>query len=383
MTAPGMAAPRANEPVRRLVVKIGSSTLAEASGLLNAPAVARLVDQVAGLHAEGRDVVIVTSAAVAAGMSCLGDLRHRRDIPAKQMLAAIGQPRLMQAYEHAFARHDIIVAQALLTRQDLAERLGYLNARLTLLGLLHHRVVPIINENDVVATHELRFGDNDNLSAVVASVVDADLLLLLTDIDGLYTADPRLDPSARLIPEVTQVDARLEALAGGTTTRAGTHGTGGMVTKLQAARTALRSGVAVVIAHGGADRVIERVARGEALGTRFVPERSSRARAREAWLNTAIAARGVLIIDDGAARALRQEGKSLLPAGVRQTSGHFERGDSVEVRDPAGTRLAYGLVNYSSVDLARIIGHHSSTIEATLGYHYGDEVMHRNNLVLL
>jgi glutamate 5-kinase len=369
------------EPLHRLVVKIGSSTLAEASGLLNRAAIARLTDQVAALHAAGWDVVLVSSAAVAAGKSCLGDLRHRRDIPAKQMLAAIGQPRLMRAYDEAFARHGIIVAQALLTRHDLAERQGYLNARSTLLGLLHYRVVPIINENDVVATHELRFGDNDNLSAVVANLVDADLLLLLTDIDGLYTADPRVDPSARLIPEVSRIDAGIERLAGGTHPR--THGTGGMVTKLQAARTALRSGVTVVIANGGADRVIERVAQGEAIGTRFLPERPRRATAREAWLNTAIAAKGTLTVDDGAARVLREEGRSLLPAGVRAISGRFGRGDPVEVRDLAGNRLAYGLVNYSSADLARIIGLHSSAIEATLGYYYGDEVMHRNNLVLL
>lgn len=371
------------EWARRLVVKIGSSTLAEASGLLNRAAIARLTDQVARLHAAGWDVVLVSSAAVAAGKSCLGDLRHRRDIPAKQMLAAIGQPRLMRAYDEAFARHGIIVAQALLTRHDLAERQGYLNARSTLLGLLHYRVIPIINENDVVATHELRFGDNDNLSAVVANLVDADLLLLLTDIDGLYTADPRVDPQARLIPEVTRIDASIERLAGGVSPRAGNHGTGGMVTKLQAARTALRSGVTVVIANGGVERVIERVAQGEPIGTRFLPERPRRATAREAWLNTAIAARGTLTVDDGAARVLREGGRSLLPAGVRTISGRFGRGDPVEVRDLAGNRLAYGLVNYSSADLARIIGLHSSAIEATLGYYYGDEVMHRNNLVLL
>ena len=374
---------REGEPVRRLVVKIGSSTLAQASGLLNAKAIQRLTDQVAALHADGLDVVMVSSAAVVAGKSQLGDLRHRRDIPAKQMLAAVGQPRLMQAYDAAFAAHGIVVAQALLTRHDLAERLGYLNARLTLLGLLDQRVVPIVNENDVVATHELRFGDNDNLSAVVANLVDADLLLLLTDIEGLYTADPRQDPAARLIPEVAHLDAGIERLAGGTSARSGGYGTGGMVTKLQAARTALRSGVTVVIAHGGAERVIERVARGEALGTRFLPERPRRATAREAWLNTAIAAKGTLTVDDGAARALRGDGKSLLPAGVRQIAGRFGRGDPVEVCDLAGDRLAYGLANYSSADLLRVIGQHSSAIEATLGYYYGDEVIHRNNMVLL
>jgi glutamate 5-kinase len=379
----GAAGGQEGEGVRRLVVKIGSSTLAEASGLLNLAAVAGLVDQIAALHSAGLDVALVSSAAVAAGKESLRHLRHRRDIPAKQMLAAIGQPRLMRAYDAAFARHGIVVAQALLTRHDLAERQGYLNARSTLLGLLHHRVVPIINENDVVATHELRFGDNDNLSAVVANLVDADLLLLLTDIDGLYTADPRVEPAATLISEVTHIDAGIERLAGGGSGRSGGHGTGGMVTKLQAARTALRSGVTVVIAHGGAERVIERVARGEALGTRFVPERPRRATAREAWLNTAIAAKGALTVDDGAARALRDEGKSLLPAGVREISGRFGRGDSVEVRDLAGARVAYGLVNYSSADLARIIGQHSRAIEATLGYSNGDEVMHRNNLVLL
>ena len=365
---------------RRLVVKIGSSTLAETSGLLNVAAIERLVEQIAALHQAGLDLIVVSSAAVAAGKSRLGNLRHRRDIPAKQMLAAVGQPLLMHAYDAAFQPHGISVAQALLTRHDLTERQGYLNARSTLLGLLHHRVVPIVNENDVVATHELRFGDNDNLSAVVASLVDADLLLLLTDIEGLYTADPRLDPAARLIPEVRRLDAAIERLAGGV--QAGGHGTGGMVTKLQAARTALRSGVTVVIAHGGRQAIIERVARGEAIGTRFVADRP-RATARRAWLNTALAAKGNLTIDDGAVRALRDEGKSLLPAGIRQLSGRFGRGDPVEVRDGEGRLIAYGLVNYSAADLARISGRRSREIEEVLGYHFGDEAMHRNNLVLL
>ena len=376
------AAVRPVEGVRRLVVKIGSSTLAEPSGLLNQAAIERLVEQVAALHAAGLDVVIVTSAAVAAGKGRLGNLRHRRDIPAKQMLAAIGHPLLMHSYDEVFRRHGFVVAQALLTRRDLAERQGYLNARSTLLGLLQQRVVPIVNENDVVATDELRFGDNDNLSAVVANLVDADLLLLLTDIDGLYTADPRTDPEARLIPEVRTIDAAIEQLAGGAGRAAGGHGTGGMITKIQAARTALRSGVTVVIANGGAADVIGRVVRGEALGTRFVPARV-RATAREAWLHTTIAARGRLTVDDGAARALREEGKSLLPAGVREVSGRFGRGDPVEVRDGQGALIAYGLVNYSAADMARIAGRRSREIEAILGYHYGDEVMHRNNLVLL
>lgn len=369
------------ETVRRLVVKIGSTTLAGASGLLNVAAIERLVAQMAALHRAGQDVVLVTSAAVAAGKSVLSGLSQRPDIPAKQMLAAVGQPRLMQAYDTAFGRHGIVVAQALLTRRDLAERQGYLNARSTLLGLLTQGVVPIINENDVVTTRELRFGDNDNLSAVVANLVDADCLLLLTDIDGLYTADPRHDPAAQLIPVVRVIDGSIERVAGGVNRLAG-HGTGGMVTKIQAARTAMRSGVTVVIAHAGLEHVIERVAAGEAIGTRFVPDRP-RGTARQTWLSTAIAAKGVLTVDSGAARALREEGKSLLPAGIRQISGRFGRGDSVEVRDADGGLLAYGLVNYSAADLNRIIGRHSRAIEETLGYHFGDEAMHRNNLVLL
>lgn len=366
--------------VHRLVVKIGSSTLAEASGALNLGVITRLVDQVARLQRQGLEVVIVSSAAVAAGSARLGNLRGRRDIPAKQMLAAVGQPLLMRAYDEAFGQHQTVVAQALLTRHDLAERQGYLNARSTLLGLLAHHVVPIINENDVVATTELRFGDNDNLSAVVASLIEADLLLLLTDIDGLYTADPRTNPTARLIPEVRVIDAALERLAGGS--RRGGSGTGGMVTKLQAARLALRSGVTVVIAHGELPEVIVRVVGGEALGTRFPPS-GPRATARQAWLTSAIAPRGHLIVDEGAARALVDEGKSLLPAGISHLSGRFGRGDVVEVRASDGRALAYGLVNYSAADLSRLVGRHSSLIEETLGYFYGDEVIHRNNLVIV
>jgi glutamate 5-kinase len=243
---------RPAEGVRRLVVKIGSSTLAQPSGLLNQAAIARLVEQVAALHAAGLDVVIVTSAAVAAGTGRLGNLRHRRDIPAKQMLAAIGQPLLMHTYDAVFRHHGIVVAQALLTRRDLAERQGYLNARSTLLGLLQQRVVPIVNENDVVATDELRFGENDNLSAVVANLVDADLLLLLTDIDGLYTADPRTDPEARFIEQISHVEAIEQRLT---------------VMDSTALSLCMDNGLPIHVFNMDDERNIDRIVSGERVGT--------------------------------------------------------------------------------------------------------------------
>jgi len=295
------------------------------------------------------------------------------------VLAAVGQSVLMHLYDTLFAERNIVVAQALLTRDDLRHRVGYLNARNTLLALLAHRVLPIINENDVVAVEELRIGDNDTLSAMVAGAVDADVLVLLTDTGGLYTADPRRDPDAALLPLVERIDRGIEALAGGAGTA---QGSGGMRTKVQAARLAAAAGIETIIGPGTAPDVVLRVLTGERLGTRFLAA-ASRQQARRRWILSALGHGAAVQVDEGAAAALLRRGRSLLPAGVRAVSGRFRRGDPVSVLDPAGRQIACGLSNYSSEDVARIQGCHSEQIEGLLGYAYGDEVIHRDNLVLL
>lgn len=364
--------------MRRLVVKFGSNLLTSGRGVLAPAAVRRLVDQVAALHLDGIEVVIVSSGAVAAARARFPDLRRRPDLPAKQMLAAIGQVRLMQLYDRLLGRHGIAVAQALLARGDLDTRQGYLNARGTVLGLLRHRVVPVINENDVVATEEIQFGDNDTLSAIVAGLVDADLLLILTDIDGLYTADPRRDPGATLIREVPAITPHIERLAGGS---GSAHGTGGMITKLRAARLATHAGIPMVIADGRLAGGIAEAIAGR-IGTRFQPSGDG-LDARRRWLQAHLGGRGVVLVDDGAALALRQQGRSLLPAGVIGVQGRFDRGEPVQVSDRGGAIIGFGLSNYAAADILRIQGAHSARIAVILGYHHGDEVIHRDNLVIL
>jgi glutamate 5-kinase len=304
----------------------------------------------------------------------------QKDIPAKQMLAAIGQPRLMAIYEQLFGLYGLKVAQILLTRTDLSYRRSYLNSRNTLDALLGQGIIPVVNENDSVATEEIRVGDNDNLSALVANLIEADLLLLLTDQPGLFTADPRSDPSARLITKVDspEIPEELWLAAGGT---ANSLGTGGMVTKVQAADLARRSGATVIIARGGDPDVILRLVQGEDLGTCFLPVATA-VESRKRYLLAANQAKGVIGVDEGAAQAIRKGG-SLLPVGVLQFEGIFERGDTVRVMGPAAREIARGLVNYASADLLRIIGHRSDEIEKLLGFNYGDEVIHRNNMVLL
>jgi len=364
---------------RRLVVKLGSNLLTDRKGQLDVRFLRRMVGELADLHAQGRDLVVVSSGAVAAGRPAFASLASRHDIPARQMLAAVGQVRLMGAYARLFGRRGITVGQALLARSDIAERQGYLNARLALLGLLERRMVPIINENDVVAIDELKFGDNDNLAAVVAGLVDADLLVILTDIDGLYTADPRRDPTATLIAQVTTLDASVERLAGGA---GSAHGTGGMLTKVQAARVSARAGIPLIIANGRRPGVVGRAAAGEPVGTLFSASQD-RPDARRRWLAARVGARGAVRVDAGAARAIAQGGKSLLAAGVTDVEGRFGRGDPIDVRAAGGATIAAGLTNYASSDLQRIRGAQSRQIEELLGYQYGDEVIHRNNLVVL
>jgi glutamate 5-kinase len=363
-----------------IVVKLGTSTLTAGSAQLSPPRLVDLVRQMVQLRAAEHEVVLVSSGAIAAGRARLNFPQLPKDIPAKQMLAAVGQPRLMALYEQLFGLYGVTVAQVLLTRADLADRRRYLNSRGTLLALLAHGILPIVNENDTVATEEIRVGDNDNLSALVANLLEADLLVLLTDQAGLHTADPRQDPSAELVADVTtsEIPEALWRSAGGTANRLGV---GGMFTKLQAADLARRSGATVVIARGSDPEVLSRIVSGEAVGTRFTPVVTS-LEGRKRYLLTGSTAPGRISVDPGAAQALRRGG-SLLPVGVASLNGAFERGDIVRVSDSTGRDIAIGLTYYSAVDLSRICGKKSQEIENILGYTYAEEVIHRNNMVLL
>ncbi len=363
---------------RRIVVKLGTGVLTDGTDGLSRPRMVDLVRQVAMLQAAGREVLVVSSGAVTAGRETLGFPRMGRDIPFKQVLAAVGQSRLMHLYAQLFDLYDITVAQALLTRADLADRQRYLNARNTLLALLARRVIPIVNENDVVGVEEIKIGDNDTLSALVANLVDADLLVMLTDIAGLYTADPHRVPEAQFIPVVNSIDDRIRQLAGTTSTR---RGTGGMITKIQAAELATHGGATVVIAAGDVPDVLLRLVKGESIGTRFTPA-VSQLESRKRWI-LAEEARGRVHVDHGAAQALVAQGKSLLPVGVTRVEGSFERGATVRICDPDGQEIARGISNYSAEDLAVIQGRRSAEIAGVLGYEYGAEVVHRNNLVVV
>ncbi len=362
---------------RRVVVKLGTNVLTAGTDHLHRPRIVELVRQLSEVRSQGMELVVVTSGAVAAGRERLQFPPRRRDLPIKQLMAAVGQSRLMHLYEQIFDLYSIPVAQTLLTREDLRDRYRYLNARNTLLACLLHGVVPIINENDVVAVDEIRVGDNDNLSALVANLVDADLLLILSDIDGLYTADPRRDPLATLIPEVRTIDDSIYALAGGS----GVRGTGGMLTKIQAADLATRGGTTVVIASGAEREVIMRVLAGDTLGTRF-PAVVNRMESRKRWVLAETVRHSRVVTDDGAARALLQGGKSLLPAGIVAVEGEFERGQTIRIY--SGTQeIARGLAQYGARDLRLIRGLQSAQIAETLGYDYGPEVVHRDDMVLL
>ena len=367
---------------RRIVAKFGTSLLTAGTSRLNMERMADLVDQISRLHNQGVEVIIVTSGAIASGREKLGLTKKAKGVALKQVLASVGQSRLMNIYEELFNRHNITVGQALLTKSVLSDRAGYLNTRNTLLASLEMGVIPIINENDVVAVDEIgeaRFGDNDNLSAMVANLIDADLLLILTDIAGLYTADPNKDPSARMIPLVEKIDDQIENLVSGSTSGLGT---GGMVTKIEAAKLAAESGVTVVIANGSEKDILVRVTGGKAVGTRFLPIKN-KLDSRERWLLSGLCTRGKLTVDDGAALALKQKNCSLLAAGILEVEGVFQRGDIVDICDLHGVKLGSGITNYTSVEVQAIKGAHSEKINALLGYDYGSELVHRNNLVIL
>ena len=370
---------------RRIVVKAGTAVLTKAPEhrALDQHVMSALVAQMCGLRGLSAEVLLVTSGAIAAGREVLGPALNTldRDIPSRQVLAAVGQSRLMHTYQELFAAHGVQVAQTLLTTNDLSDRQSYLNVRNTLRALLELGVVPILNENDVVAVDEIGqvFGDNDRLSALVANLVDADLLVILTDIEGLYTADPRVDPAARLIPLVDQVDAAIESLAG---KEPNPWARGGMGTKLEAARLVTASGIAMVMCHGLAQDAVLRAARGEAIGTLFRPG-TEKLEARKRWMLGGISQRGEVVVDGGAVTALQDHHRSLLPAGITGVNGQFRRGDIVYITDPEGRRIACGMTNYASDDILRIRGYRSDHIQGALGYDFGQEVVHRNNLVLL
>ena len=362
---------------RRVVVKIGSALLVEdASGRIRRDWLDALADDVAALRAEGKQAILVSSGAIAVGRRHLGLTQKSLKLEEKQAAAATGQIRLAHAWQESLARHDITVAQVLLTLEDTEERRRHLNARSTLTTLLALSCVPVINENDTVATSEIRFGDNDRLAARVAAMISADTLILLSDIDGLYTADPRTDPAARHVPEVAQITPEIEAMAGEAPPG---YSSGGMVTKLAAARVAVGAGCRMVIANGRPLNPLKRLGEG-APATWFLPASEPRT-ARKAWIAGSLKAMGELTVDDGAAAALGS-GRSLLPAGVVKVSGRFERGDLVVVRNRAGLELARGLAAYSAEDAKRIAGHKSREIEALIGYRGRDEMIHRDDLVV-
>lgn len=360
------------------MVKLGTSTIAYPSGKLNLERLGKLVRQMADAVSEDREIIVVTSGAIGVGMSRLGLPERPKTIPEKQAVAAVGQGLLMETYERLFSEHGQVVAQVLLTREDVTERVRHLNARHTLIQLLRFGAVPIVNENDTVAVDEIKFGENDTLSSLVAALVGADLLILLSDVPGLHSADPRLVPDARRIPVVTEVTPEIEALGGGPS---GPLGSGGMATKIQAARIATLSGVAMVVAHGAEEDIIRRILEGQDVGTLFLPANHALG-SRKRWIAFYQQALGDIMVDDGAARALLEDGKSLLPIGVIGVRGFFEEGDLVRVLDREGCEIARGLANYSSEDIGLIRGLPTARIEERLGHKYYDEVVHRDNLVL-
>jgi glutamate 5-kinase len=365
--------------IARIVIKLGTSTLTAGTTRLNRQRMLEIVQQIARLQQQGHEIIVVSSGAQAAGRERLAFPELNKSVPAKQMLSAIGQSHLMRIYGDLFDIFNLVVAQVLLTRDDLSHRPRYLNARDTLLTLIERRIIPIINENDTVATEEIRVGDNDNLSALVASAIEADLLILLTDQQGLYTADPRNNPQAEFITTVPLIDDKIFALAGGAGTKVGT---GGMLTKLQAAQVATRSGVVTVIASGTEPQVLERLANGERLGTRFeITETPLESRKR--WLLTD-KPKGAVYVDVGAVKALlAKDGASLLPVGITRVEGDFVRGTTVSIYDPQGVELAHGITSYGSEELRQLCRQQSSRISEILGYSYGDAAIHRNNLVVL
>ncbi len=376
-----MADPRRKyvRPAKRVVVKIGSRILSSERGL-HARRIGRLVRELAGLNDQGTKLVIVSSGAIASGMSRLGLTKRPRDLPQEQALAAVGQIRLMALYENAFAGYQKQVAQVLLTHEDLANRTRYLNAKHTLKTLLDWNIIPIVNENDTVAVDEMKFGDNDQLSALVATLMEMDLLVILSDVDGVFDRDPRSSEDARLIPVVTDLAAAKKAAQD---TRPSDLGRGGMFSKLCAAEQASHAGIPTIIANGRERGVLSGLFDGtHELGTLVLPE-ENRLTSRKHWILYNLKPSGDVMVDNGACAAVTVKGKSLLPSGVRDIRGSFGAGECVRCVDDTGREFARGLVNYSAQELRKIKGSHSGKIEAILGYKAYDEIIHRDDLVVL
>lgn len=363
----------------RIVVKIGSSLVASQGSGLRPDRIDRLADEISAIKGSGREVLLVSSGAIVSGIQKLGLKAYPKSLPVKQAAAAVGQSRLMWAYEKAFERLGQKVAQILLTHQDLADRRRFLNARHTLTALIEFGVIPVINENDTVAVDEIRFGDNDSLAAQVAHLVDADLLVILSDVDGLFTEDPRHSPSASLIPLISEITKDIERRAGASSSF---EGTGGMATKIQAAKKVAEYGVATLILNGETPGLLPAVFTGSPAGTLVLP-RGRRLTSRKHWIAFTLRAKGQVSVDDGAVEALVRRGKSLLPSGIITVSGDFGPGDAVTCADRHGKEFAKGLVNFSSDTLHKIKGLKTADIRKTMGEQEYEEVIHRDNLVIL
>ena len=365
---------------KRIVVKVGTSTITYANGKRNFSQIDRLARELSDLQNQGKEMILVSSGAVAVGVDRLGLPAKPSTIPGKQACAAVGQGVLMHTYEKLFADYGQIVAQVLITRTEAIDRHRYTNCRNTFMTLLQQGVIPIVNENDVVALDELKIGDNDNMSALVAGIVDADLVIILSDIDGLYTANPATHPEATLVHTVQEITPEIEASAGGV---GSSRGTGGMATKIQAAKAATNSGIQLVIASGTEKNAIPRILQGEEIGTLFV-SRENRLQFRKRWLAFGAKIQGSIVVDDGCAKAIRKAGGcSILPAGIYQVVGDFQSGSTISVIDKEGHELARGLVHYTASELEKIKGCKSSDIEGILGHKNYDEVIHRDDLVIL
>ena len=376
----GKAYREAFKKAKRIVVKVGTSTITYANGKRNFSQIDRLARELSDLQNQGKEMILVSSGAVAVGVDRLGLPAKPNTIPGKQACAAVGQGVLMHTYEKLFADYGQIVAQVLITRTEAIDRHRYTNCRNTFMTLLQQGVIPIVNENDVVALDELKIGDNDNMSALVAGIVDADLVIILSDIDGLYTANPATHPDATLVHTVLEITPEVEASAGGV---GSSRGTGGMATKIQAAKAATNSGIQLVIASGTEKNAIPRILQGEEIGTLFV-SRENRLQFRKRWLAFGAKIQGSIVVDDGCAKAIRKAGGcSILPAGIYQVVGDFQTGSTVSVIDKDGHELARGLVHYTAAELEKIKGCKSADIEGILGHKNYDEVIHRDDLVIL
>ncbi|GIM30060.1 glutamate 5-kinase [Clostridium polyendosporum] len=366
------------ENIKRIVVKVGTSSLTHATGLLNLVRIENLVRQLTDIHNRGIEVVLVTSGAIGAGIGVLGYKEKPKAMPEKQACAAVGQVALLHMYQKLFSEYGKITAQILLTRDDMSHRQRFLNARNTFFALLDLGAVPIVNENDAISVEEIKFGDNDTLSAMVASLVEADLLIILSDIDGLYDSNPKDNKDAKLIKFVPKITKEIEAMAGG----AGSSlGTGGMATKIKAAKISVASGSSMMILNGSTPNALVRAIEGEEIGTLFQGDECPLKR-RKHWLAFEVLPQGYIYIDEGAELAIKNH-KSLLAKGIVKVEGKFDEGDPIAILNIKGEKLAHGITSYNSQDLSKILGIESNNIEEVLGYKHYDEVVHRNNMVMV